>query len=89
MFQGWRRVDHRGACPSRLRDAQIPTNLAGQMVVDLSVARHRRCPTVRRIDVYAVLASTTQQLAPVRFEVSDQLLSFHDATRTNGSLVTS
>src|SRR5579884_723149 len=80
---------NRRSCETAPRgDPQIPADFPRQEVVDVPMPGHRRSLVVRRVDVHAVLASVTEQMAAMRLKVPDQVHALHGAAIRNGSRMT-
>jgi hypothetical protein len=72
----------------RLRDLEIATDFPSKKVVDLSMARDRRCAVRFAIYVNGVLTAFPKKLTAMPFQVPNKIISFHAALSGKSSRMT-
>ena len=68
------------AVASWLDDAEITADLASQVVIDFAMPWHSGGLVVRGIRVNTVLAAISEQIAPMRLNMADEIDPFHGET---------
>ena len=64
---------------SRLGDLEVATDLARQEVVDFSMSRDRRDPTLLGIEVDRMAAAFPEEAAALRFQMPNEVDALHAA----------
>lgn len=59
------------------RNPQVHTNLSCELFLDLAVTRNSGGRTVRRVAINGMLATFAHEVTAVRFDVPDEVGSFH------------
>ncbi len=76
-------------CCLRLRDVQLPANLAREDVTDLTVTRYGRGSLGGAVDVSGMLPAFAEELAAVRLQMPDEVFALHAADSETDSRMTS
>jgi hypothetical protein len=68
---------------------QVAADLSRQVFVDFAMSRHGTDFLFLGIQINSVISALSEQLAALRFEMLNQIASFHAALMNKGSRITS